>query len=145
MKKSKKKTAKAVEKKIKKSKQEIVDKIQSKEDEKNKKILKLVKKELHLPDEISEPIAKSVIVNKNLIKRDEKILKKWQEEYYMSLFMKFKGLILEHNEAMGFKAEELANDIDGKNTTIKRLKQELGKLKEEIKSLKIEKGILVDA
>ena len=145
MKKSKKKTAKAVEKKIKKSKQKIVDKIQNKEDKKNEKILKLVKSQFPLSDEFVEPIAKSVVVNKNLLKRDEELLKKWQEEYYNVLFSKIKKLIIEYNNNMGFHAETLDNEINTKKKSIKLLKQELNQLKEDIKSLKIEKGILVDA
>ena len=149
MKKKQKKAAKAakkVEKKIKAKKQKIVDKIQNKEEKKNKKILKLVKTHLPLHDEqMTEAIAKSVVVNKSLLKKDADRLKKWQEEYYNVLFGKIKTLIIEHNKNMEFDADGLGDDIKNKKLTIRRLKQELGKIKEEIKSLKIEKGILVDA
>ena len=141
--KKKKKTAKAVEKKIDKKKQEIVDKIQEKKDKENKKILKIVKSEFEEP--LATPIAEAVIVNKNLLKKDKQRLKEWQEEYFMSLFLRFKGLITDHNEAMEFKAEKLSADIDKKERRVKLLNQELGKLKEDVKGLKIEKGILVDA
>jgi len=139
MKKKAKKVVKAIQKKAKKRE----EKARQKEDKKNEKILKLVKGEFG--EGLAQPIAEAVIVNKNLLKKDEERLKKWREEYFMSLFLRFKGLITDHNEAMGFKSEELSNDIDAKTKQIKLLKQELGKLKEEIKSLKIEKGILVDA
>ena len=139
MKKKAKKVVKAIQKKAKKRE----EKAKRKEDKKNEKILKLVKGEFG--DALAEPIAEAVVVNKNLLKRDEKKLKEWQEEYYMSLFMKFKKMIIEHNEAMGFKNIDLSVGIDKKERKIKLLKQELGKLKEDVKSLKIEKGILVDA
>ena len=149
MKKKQKKAAKAakkVEKKIKAKKQKIVDKIQNKEEKKNKKILKLVRTHFPLHDEnVTEAVAKSVVVNKSLLKKDADRLKKWQEEYYNVLFGKIKTLIIEHNNNMEFDADGLSDEIKNKKLTIRRLKQELGKIKEEIKSLKIEKGILVDA
>jgi len=98
-----------------------------------------------LGEEKVESIAKSVVVNENVMKRDAESLKKWQEEYYNVLFGKIKTLIIEHNEKMLFDSNKLSDDIDKKRKTIKELKQEKSMLREQIKSLRIEKGILVDA
>jgi len=146
MRKKSKKVVKAIQKKAKQREQKVQNDARKAEEKKNNKILKLVKGEFQsLGEEKVESIAKSVVVNENVMKRDAESLKKWQEEYYNVLFGKIKTLIIEHNEKMLFDSNKLSDDIDKKRKTIKELKQEKSMLREQIKSLRIEKGILVDA
>ena len=137
------KKKKKVSKNTKKDKQKIVDKIQKQEDKKNKKILAIVKSEFNSP--LAEPIADAVRINKTLLERDEQRLKEWQEEYYMSLFLKFKKLIIEHNEAMNFKADELSTDVNHLTKRKKTLEKQVKALEHRVETLKSEKGILEDA
>lgn len=93
---------------------------------------------------IIENVIKSVNLNKKLLAKDKYNLKKWQNDYYQSLFSKFKKLIDDYNKGFEFDDNELTNKIQKKQKQLGEIKRELAELKGLVKSLKAEKGILTN-
>ena len=105
---------------------------------KEEKKTRAMVKEVFLPDggkketnPLVESLVKSVLVNRAVIKRDKKAKKKWQNDYYQTLFTEFRKLVKKHNEIYEFKAEKLQNDINVKRTQLKTLKAEIKKAEAE--------------
>lgn len=130
-----------------KKKEVVLSKAEVKQQQENKRILDIVKKEFHynkdetksgISKDMVKSITKSAIVNNVMVERDKKAVKDWQKNYYNELFSAFKELVMRHNEKMAFKADILASKILAKKT-------ELNKLKAEVKKLKAEKKLLEHA
>jgi len=96
-------------------------------------------------NELVDMLTKTVLVNKAVLKRDKKLFEVWQHSYYQELFSKFRELVEEHNKIYQFKADDLLNKINIKETRLKTVKQELNQTKEELRRIKLEKGILEHA
>lgn len=121
------------------------DKKAKKEDKKNRKLVedafRCVDKdgnetnEVRISKHLVHAIADAAKLNKALIKKDKKAIKKWQATYYQELFNEFKKLVEKHNKIYAHKADKLIMEIDNK-------KSELRRLKEEIKKLKAEKAVI---
>jgi hypothetical protein len=123
-----------------------VEKRAKKNKKKHEKIMKLVKPGFeHFGEDMVGFLAKSVVVNKKLMKRDADAIAQWRGEYYDILFNKIKKLIVEHNEKMQFDAEKLDADITKKRQKLDELRGEHIVLGEEVAKLKAEKGILENA
>ena len=91
-----------------------------------------------------ESLVKSVLVNRAVLKRDEKLNKKWRNDYYQELFSKFRKLVEEHNRMYQFKADTLYTLINERERKLSSVKEELKRTKEELKQTKKEKGIYAD-
>lgn len=90
-----------------------------------------IKKNPDVSKKLIRAIAGSVRVNKVLLKRDKKRLKKFQENYYQLIFNDFKKLVEKHNENLAFKAEELQTKVNSQKIELRKLKQEVNALRKE--------------
>ena len=123
-----------------------LDKQAKKNKKKHEKIMKLVKPEFeHLGADVTGFLAKSIVINKKLLKKDADAIAAWRGEYFDTLFNKIKKIIIEHNERMSFDAEKLTKEIGKKREKLDELRGEALRLGEEVETLKKEKGILENA
>jgi prephenate dehydrogenase len=116
-----------------------IDKKTKKEDKKNRKLVKDAfrgvdmngKKtnEVRISKHLIHAIAESAKLNKALIKKDKDVIKKWQATYYQELFTEFKNLVEKHNKIYQHKADKLIMEIDNKKSELRRLKEEIRKIK----------------
>jgi lipopolysaccharide biosynthesis protein len=115
-----------------------------KEKKKNKKVLKNVKKALNykrkgeekgrfptISKKMIHAIADSVNLNKAIVEKDNEKIKEWQHTYYQELFSEFRELVRKHNEIYNFMADELQAKIERKKNELKRLKAEIRKAEAE--------------
>jgi hypothetical protein len=72
-----------------------------------------------------ESLVKSVIVNRAVLKKEEKAKKDWQESYYQNLFIQFRALVDRHNEILGVEVVKLNSEIASKKIELKMLKAEI--------------------
>lgn len=113
-----------------------------------KKAYKMVKAEFKgrgLSKKKMKAIANGIVLNGTLMEMDAKQHEQYLEDYYNKLFTKFKEFIIEHNKAVSFDADNLKNKIADYNRELPRLELKVLKLRKQVKSLRIEKGIFENA
>ena len=105
-------------------------------DFKNKKIKKLMKNikstSMMLNDEQIKSMAKAVLVNKFLIKKDDEHKKRWQELNHYGLFEKFIELIDEYYDNLGKNVKKLRDESVILQEKIKKYNQIIEKHKKTI-------------